>query len=168
LAIRQQTDPAPSLAWPVMRSAADPLTPPRYPRSMPAARRFPPPWIVEGHNNACFIVKDTTGQALGYFYFDDEPQTGCLHSKVTPAARWSCRFSPTPGGSATKEMPSCDKAMLRPTRESIKICGEPVAPAHRIISSCLRFHDAPAASDGALNASMRVSLFSRIACPGAR
>jgi hypothetical protein len=32
----------------------------------------------------------------------------------------------------------------------------------------LRFHDAPAASDGALNASMRVSLFSRIACPGAR
>jgi hypothetical protein len=40
---------------------------------MPAARRFPPPWIVEEHNNACFIVKDATGQALGYFYFEDEP-----------------------------------------------------------------------------------------------
>ena len=37
------------------------------------ARRFPPPWIVEELNNACFIVKDATGQALGYFYFEDEP-----------------------------------------------------------------------------------------------
>jgi hypothetical protein len=30
-------------------------------------RRFPPPWIVEERNNACFIVKDAAGQALGYF-----------------------------------------------------------------------------------------------------
>jgi len=36
-------------------------------RSAPSARRFPPPWIVEEHNDACFIVKDATGQALGYF-----------------------------------------------------------------------------------------------------
>jgi len=28
-------------------------------------RRFPPPWTIEEHNNACFIVKDGTGQALG-------------------------------------------------------------------------------------------------------
>src|SRR5271157_1390040 len=27
----------------------------------------------EEHNSACFIVKDATGQALGYFYFEDEP-----------------------------------------------------------------------------------------------
>ncbi len=40
---------------------------------MPAARRFPPPWIVEEHNNACFIVRDASGQALGYFYFEAEP-----------------------------------------------------------------------------------------------
>jgi hypothetical protein len=33
------------------------------------ARRFPPPWIVEEHNNACFIVKDVTGQALAYVYY---------------------------------------------------------------------------------------------------
>jgi hypothetical protein len=25
--------------------------------------------MVEEHNNACFVVKDAIGQALGYFYF---------------------------------------------------------------------------------------------------
>jgi hypothetical protein len=25
---------------------------------------------IEEHNNACFVVKDATGQALGYFYFE--------------------------------------------------------------------------------------------------
>ena len=40
---------------------------------MPSARRFPPPWSVEEANNACFIVRDKDGQALGYFYFEDEP-----------------------------------------------------------------------------------------------
>jgi hypothetical protein len=39
---------------------------------MPSARRFPPPWIVEEHNDACFIVKDANGQALAYFYFEEE------------------------------------------------------------------------------------------------
>ncbi len=32
-------------------------------------RRFPPPWTIEEHHDACFIVRDSTGQALGYFYF---------------------------------------------------------------------------------------------------
>jgi len=40
---------------------------------MPADRRFPPPRTIEEHNNACFIVRDASGQALGYFYFEDEP-----------------------------------------------------------------------------------------------
>jgi hypothetical protein len=40
---------------------------------MPVTCRFPPPWIVEEHNDACFIVEDATGKALGYFYFEDEP-----------------------------------------------------------------------------------------------
>jgi len=39
---------------------------------MRAARRIPPPWIVEEHTES-FIVRDATGQALGYFYFEDEP-----------------------------------------------------------------------------------------------
>jgi len=36
-------------------------------------RRFPRPWTIEEHNDACFIVRDAAGQALGYFYFEDEP-----------------------------------------------------------------------------------------------
>ncbi len=36
-------------------------------------RRFPPPWTIEENNNACLIVRDNNGQALGYFYFEDEP-----------------------------------------------------------------------------------------------
>ena len=38
----------------------------RAPSSI-SPRRFPPPWIIEEHNDACFIVRDATGQALGYF-----------------------------------------------------------------------------------------------------
>jgi hypothetical protein len=37
------------------------------------SRRFPPPWTIEESNNACFIVRDKNVQALGYFYFKDEP-----------------------------------------------------------------------------------------------
>jgi hypothetical protein len=39
---------------------------------MASARRFPPPWSVE-ETDACFIVRDANGQALGYFYFEEEP-----------------------------------------------------------------------------------------------
>ena len=45
------------------------------------ACRFPPPWTIEEPNDACFIVKDATGQALGYFYFEDEP--GLANSPTT-------------------------------------------------------------------------------------
>lgn len=29
--------------------------------------------LVDEHNDACFIVRGPTGQALGYFFFEDEP-----------------------------------------------------------------------------------------------
>jgi hypothetical protein len=35
-------------------------------------RRFPPPWSVE-ELEACFVVKDGSGQKLAYVYFEDEP-----------------------------------------------------------------------------------------------
>jgi hypothetical protein len=38
---------------------------------MPAARCLPPPWTLNEHHDACFIVRDATGQALAYFYFED-------------------------------------------------------------------------------------------------
>jgi endo-1,4-beta-D-glucanase Y len=37
------------------------------------SRRFPPPWDIEEHNKACFIVKDMNGLALAYVYFENEP-----------------------------------------------------------------------------------------------
>jgi hypothetical protein len=38
---------------------------------------FPPPWrVVE--RDACFVVEDDNGQALGYFYFRLEFQAGIL------------------------------------------------------------------------------------------
>ena len=40
---------------------------------VPTPRRFPPPWIVEDHL-ACFIVKDSDGQALAYVYYEEEPE----------------------------------------------------------------------------------------------
>jgi hypothetical protein len=36
------------------------------------AHRFPPPWTVE-ETDACFVVKDASGQKLGYFYYEEEP-----------------------------------------------------------------------------------------------
>jgi hypothetical protein len=35
------------------------------------ARRFPPPSVEE--QAACFVVRDHSGQALAYVYFEDEP-----------------------------------------------------------------------------------------------
>jgi hypothetical protein len=40
---------------------------------MPSSRRFSPPWTLEENNGASLIVRDKNGQALGYFYFEDEP-----------------------------------------------------------------------------------------------
>jgi hypothetical protein len=37
-----------------------------------ASRRFPPPWSVE-EQEACYVVRDRSGQALAYLYFEDEP-----------------------------------------------------------------------------------------------
>jgi hypothetical protein len=39
---------------------------------MPSARCFSPPWMIEEHTKN-FIVRDATGQALAYFYFEEEP-----------------------------------------------------------------------------------------------
>jgi hypothetical protein len=62
-------------------------------------RRFPPPWTVEEANNACFIVRDANGQALGYFYFEDEPGRRSAAKLITrdEARRVAANFAKTPG-----------------------------------------------------------------------
>ena len=37
---------------------------------MTTPRRFPPPWTVE-ENEESFVIKDASGQALAYVYFED-------------------------------------------------------------------------------------------------
>ena len=36
------------------------------------SRRFSPPWTAE-ETDACFIVRDGSGHALAYVYFEEEP-----------------------------------------------------------------------------------------------
>jgi hypothetical protein len=53
-------------------------------------RRFPPPWSIDEHKDACFIVKDATGHALAYVYFEEEPgrrPAAHLHPRRGPADR---------------------------------------------------------------------------------
>jgi hypothetical protein len=52
---------------------------------MPPARRFPPPWTLDEHNDACFIVRDATGQALG-------------STSSTTANHWFPAHAPSIGG----------------------------------------------------------------------
>ena len=40
---------------------------------MNSARRFPAPWTIEDHNNACLIVRDANGLAVAYVYYEEEP-----------------------------------------------------------------------------------------------
>jgi hypothetical protein len=35
-------------------------------------RRFPPPWSVE-QQDACFILRDASGQQIAYVYYESEP-----------------------------------------------------------------------------------------------
>jgi hypothetical protein len=35
-------------------------------------RRFTPPWDIED-NGACFIIRDHSGQALSYVYYESDP-----------------------------------------------------------------------------------------------
>jgi K+/H+ antiporter YhaU regulatory subunit KhtT len=47
-----------------------------------ADRRFPPPWSVENHVES-FVVRDATGQALAFVYWEDEPQRRMSTKRLT-------------------------------------------------------------------------------------
>ena len=50
--------------------------------------------------------------------------------KITGESRWSCRFSPTPGRSATTSIPSERRCSAGPTPESRRSCADPIVPPH--------------------------------------
>ncbi len=61
-------------------------------------RRFPPPWSIDEANDACFIVRDGTGQALAYVYFEDEPGRRSAAKLLTrdDARRMAASFAKLP------------------------------------------------------------------------
>ena len=63
-------------------------------------RRFPPPLIVEEHNDACFIMRDATEQALAYVYFERSPLSRQLRRARGAAAPRSI------GPERTQQMPN--------------------------------------------------------------
>ncbi len=65
---------------------------------MPSARRFPPPWTLDEANDACFIVRDSTRQAIAFVYFEDEPGRRSAAKLLTrdEARRMAANFAKLP------------------------------------------------------------------------
>jgi hypothetical protein len=61
-------------------------------------RHFPPPWTIDEHLES-FIVRDKNGQALGYFYYDEEPQRRAVSNLLSrdDARRVAVNFARLPG-----------------------------------------------------------------------
>jgi hypothetical protein len=83
------------------------------------ARRFPPPWTVEDHNDACFIVKDRNRRALAYAYYEEEPGRRSAANLMTKdeaqriaAISPSCPVGAAAGGrrQGKRETPSTGKS----------------------------------------------------------
>jgi hypothetical protein len=64
---------------------------------MLSPRRFPPPWIAEDHL-ACFIIKDSNGQALAHVYYEEEPgrQAAAKQLSKDEARRIATNFARLP------------------------------------------------------------------------
>ena len=60
-------------------------------------RRFPPPWTIEELQES-FVVKDATGQALAYLYFEDESQRQMSMKRLSrdEARRLAINFAKLP------------------------------------------------------------------------
>lgn len=70
-------------------------------------RRFPPPWTVEDRNDACLIVRDQSGQALAYVYFEEEPGRRSTANLLTrdDARRMAVNFTKMAGSARLHHYP---------------------------------------------------------------
>jgi hypothetical protein len=61
-------------------------------------RRFPPPWTIEENNDACFIVRDSTGRLWGISTSRDEPGRRSAAKLLTrdEARRMAANFAKLP------------------------------------------------------------------------
>ena len=83
-------------------------------------RSLPPPWTIEEHNNACFIVKDANGQALAYAYFEGEPGRRSAAKLLTrdEARRMGGRHRQAAGGAQKMKFRNCRKEISSALRIS--------------------------------------------------
>ena len=61
--------------------------------------RFPPLWDIEEKNAASFIVKDNSGHALAYVYFENQPGRRAAANLLTrdEARRIAANIAKLPG-----------------------------------------------------------------------
>ena len=84
-----------------------------------SVRRFPPTWLID-ELEACFVVRDDSGQALAYVYFEDEPgrrSAAKLLSKEE-ARRIAANIAKLPVRIAASGMTSANYSWFRNTTQA--------------------------------------------------